>query len=157
MGAKRGNSGARNLRPPLPGQRGAGGSGAGRQKGTKNKLTRQRVEEEIRRVALMDVGDLFERTHGKRRTFTLREVASMPPDIRACIASVKVRTENLTAGDNKQDQTVEIRLWNKVQALELCAKHFGWIKDKDSASEWDVLDKMLDLFKEQHREDDGRR
>ena len=72
---------------------------------------------------------LFQRVHGTKRAFTLREIADMDPEVRACIASVKVKTENLTTGDNKQDQTVEIRLWNKVNALELCAKHFGWLTE----------------------------
>ena len=119
----------RHLRPPKKGERGAGGSNAGRRKGSKNKLTVERVENEIRRIALMNVADLFTKAHGARRVFTLREIADMPADIRACIASVKVRTENLTTGDRKQDETVEIRLWNKISALELCAKHFGWIAE----------------------------
>ena len=37
---------------------------------------------------------------------------------------------NLTSGDTAQDQTVEIKLWNKLDALGLCAKHFGWVTDK---------------------------
>ena len=55
---------------------------------------------------------------------------SRDADTRACIASVKVRTENLTSGDDAQDQTVEIKLWNKLDALALCAKHFGRVTDK---------------------------
>jgi|SRR5437773_611919 len=106
--------------------------GPGRPKGSKNKLTVERVEEEIRRIALMDPLALFGRVHGTRRRFTMREIADMDPEIRACIASVKVKTENLTAGDDRQDQTVEIKLWNKNQALELCAKHFKWIADKET-------------------------
>ena len=54
----------------------------------------------------------------------------MDAETRACIASLKVRTENLTFGDDAQDQTVEIKLWNKLDALALCAKHFGWVTDK---------------------------
>jgi hypothetical protein len=145
-----------NLRPPKPGERGAGGSNAGRRKGSKNKISRARIEEEIGRVALFDAGALFQRVPGER-AFQLREVADMPAEVRACIASVKVRTENLTTGDKKQDQTVEIRLWNKIPALEMCAKHFGFIKDKDTSAEVDVIDKLLDLWKEQHRTPDGRR
>lgn len=104
--------------------------GFGRTKGSKNKLTIARVEQEIRRLALMDPLDLFERTAKGRRTFTLREIAGMDADTRACISSIKVRTENLTAGDDSQDTTVEIKLWDKVRALEMCAKHFKWIEDK---------------------------
>jgi hypothetical protein len=109
--------------------------GPGRPKGSKDKLTAERVEEEIRRIATFDPVTLFERfrdptTEKIRRTFTLREIHAMDPDTRACIASVKVRTENLTSGDDAQDQTVEIKLWNKLDALALCAKHFGRVTDK---------------------------
>ena len=112
-----------------------GVAGPGRPKGSKNKLTVARVEEELRRIATFDPITLFERvrdpTTGKiRRCFTLREIHAMDPETRACIASVKVRTENLTSGDDAQDQTVEIKLWNKLDALALCAKHFGWVTDK---------------------------
>jgi hypothetical protein len=65
---------------------------------------------------------------GKKR-YTLRDLADMSEDMQRCIASVKVRTENITAGDDKQDETVEIRLWPKVQALELCARSLGMLKD----------------------------
>ena len=106
------------------------GPGPGRKKGSKNRLTIERVEQEIRRIALLNPKELFEGVHGNRRTFTLREIKRMSDDVAACIASVKVRTENLVAGDDKQDTTVEIRLWNKIDALTLCAKHFHWIEDK---------------------------
>ena len=107
--------------PPLP-----NGPGHGRTKGSKNKLTRERVEQELRVVALMNARALF--GTGKKR-YTLRDISEMSEDMQRCIASVKVRTENLSAGDDKQDQTVEIRLWPKVQALELCARSLGMLKD----------------------------
>jgi hypothetical protein len=104
--------------------------GPGRSKGSRNKLTVERVEQEIRRLALIDPIALFDRVAKGKRTFTLRQIVDMDADTRACISSVKVKTENLAAGDNKQDQTVEIKLWDKVKALEMCAKHFRWIEDK---------------------------
>lgn len=108
-------------RPPLP-----NGPGHGRPKGAKNKLTRERVEEELRIIGLMNAAKLF--GTGKKR-YTLREIAEMPEEMQRCIASVKVRTENLAAGDGEQDTTVEIKLWPKVQALELCARSLGMLKD----------------------------
>src|SRR5882762_2680032 len=111
-------------RPPLPKHP------PGRPKGSKNRLTIERVEQEIRRIALLNPKELFEGVHGNRRTFTLREIKRMSDDVAACIASVKVRTENLNSGDDKQDTTVEIRLWSKIDALTLCAKHFKWIDDR---------------------------
>lgn len=113
-------------RPPLP-------PGKGRPKGSKNKLTRERVEQELRVLALTNTAALsFERlkVDGKlRRVFSLKEVHAMPEEVQRCIASIKVRTENLTAGDGEQDTTVEIRWWDKVKALELCARSLGMLKD----------------------------
>ena len=104
-----------------------GEPGSGRPKGSKNKLTRERVEQELRVVAMTNAARLMF-GNGKRK-FTLREIAEMPEELQRCIASVKVKTENLTAGDDAQDTTVEIRLWPKVQALELCARSLGMLKD----------------------------
>lgn len=109
-------------------------AGPGRPKGSKNKITRERWEQEVRRIALIDIASVFERVKdpvtGKvRRYFTLREVHDMDADTRACIASIKVRTENLTAGDGKQDDVVELKFWDKLKALELGARANGWLKD----------------------------
>jgi hypothetical protein len=104
-------------------------AGPGRPKGSKDKLSRERVEKELRFLALSDPKLLFERVHGTRRSFTLREIHNMPDEIRRCISSVKVKTENLTTGDGAQDQTVEVKLWDKVRALELCAKALGMLKE----------------------------
>ena len=103
--------------------------GKGRPKGSKNKLTRERVEQELRYLALQDPIALFDRVAKGKRTFKLRELVDMPEEMRRCVASVKVRTENLTAGDGEQDTTVEVRLWDKTKALELCARSLGMLKD----------------------------
>lgn len=104
-------------------------AGPGRPKGSKNKITRERWEREVRFLAFSDVAQLFDRVAKGKRTFTLRDIQLMPEEIRRCIASVKVRTENLTAGDEAQDTTVEIKLWSKTDALQLGARANGWLKD----------------------------
>jgi len=104
-------------------------AGPGRPKGSKNKLTRERVEQELRYLAFSNIIQAFEGVHGNRRRFTLRELKAMPEEFQRAIASVKVRTENLTAGDGEQDTTVEIKLWSKDKALELCARSLGMLKD----------------------------
>ncbi len=128
-------------------------AGPGRAKGSKNKLTRARVEQELRVVAMTNAARLMFGT-GKKK-FTLREIAEMPEELQRCIASVKVKTENLTAGDDAQDTTVEIRLWPKVQALELCARSLGMLKDTvvhEIAPEQLAL---LDSWKARNRKKDG--
>ena len=87
------------------------------------KVTRARVETELRHIAFSDPKDLFVRMAAGSRKFTLQEICAMPENVRRAIASVKVRTENLSSGDGKQDTTVEIKFWDKVKALELIGKY----------------------------------
>lgn len=111
-------------RPPLP-----NGPGHGRTKGAKNKITRERWEQEVRCLALSNIVQAFTAVHGNKRSFTLKELRAMPEEMQRAISSVKVRTENLTPGDDAQDTTIEIRLWDKTKALELGARANGWLKD----------------------------
>lgn len=125
--------------------------GPGRPKGSKNHLSRERVELELRRLALSNIIDAFTAAHGNRRTFTLRELRQMPEDFQRCIASVKVRTENLTAGDDSQDTTVEIKLWDKTKALELCARALGMLRDKVEITAPEEMLSRLDRAKRRAR------
>jgi hypothetical protein len=107
--------------------------GKGRAKGAKNRVTAELVEQELARIAFFDPLELYkqiELTPGGAVVFTLRALHEMPRDVRACIASIKLRNENLTAGDGVRDQTVEIKFWDKIKALEICAKHLGYIDGK---------------------------
>lgn len=105
----------------------------------------------MRAVALSNIVAAFERVHGNRRAFTLRELREMPEEMQRAISSVKVRTENLDAGDDKQDTTIEIRLWDKVRALELGARANGWLKDKMEITAPEELLSRLDRAKARAR------
>jgi hypothetical protein len=87
-------------------------------------LTADRTIEEIRRVALSDIGFLYDE---QGRFKPLRDI---PPEHRACIASVKTTKQNLTSGDGKQEDVIEVKLWNKVGALDLAARHHGLLIEK---------------------------
>lgn len=104
-------------------------AGPGRPRGSRNKLTRERWEKEVRAIALSNIVQAFTSIHGPKRTFTLKELRAMPEEMQRAISSVKVRTENLTPGDNAQDTTIEIKLWDKTKALELGARANGWLRD----------------------------
>lgn len=112
-------------RPPLP-----NGPGHGRPKGSKNKMTRERWEREVSHLAFSNIVQAFTAVHGNKRSFTLKELRAMPEEMQRAIASVKVRTENLSSGDGETDTTIEIRLWEKTKALELGARANGWLRDK---------------------------
>jgi hypothetical protein len=118
-------------------------AGPGRPKGSKNRITREDWDQEVRYLAHSNLIDAFEAVHGNKRSFTLRELRAMPERIQKAIASVKVRTENLTPGDDAQDTTIEIKLWDKTRALELGARANGWLKDKlEVTTSEDVLSRL---------------
>jgi hypothetical protein len=143
---KGGNGGIRNLIPNRPGER-----RGGRQKGSKNKLTVERVEEEIRRIAFFDPARLFAKVgYGKAATYTLQEFAGLPPDVRAAIACFDVVIRNLPA-DGARATIVNVRWYNKVKALEMCARHLGWFNETVSSAELEALDKRLDAWREQNQ------
>lgn len=85
-------------------------------------LTAERVLEEIRRVALSDVGELFDDDGN------LLPIKSLPPEIRACIASVEVQTNADGA------QVTKVRLWNKGQQLDLAARHLELLVNRIEVS-----------------------
>lgn len=143
----RGNPNGNPNRPPLP-----NGPGHGRKKGSKGKITIERLEREYRAIAFSNLVQAFDNIHGNKRTFTLRELRDMPEEMQRCIASVKVRTENLTAGDDAQDTTIEIKLWDKMEALAQYAKHFGWATDR-LAITIDVTDRVARLEAARRRVD----
>lgn len=118
-------------------------AGPGRPKGSKNKLTRERVEQELRYLALSNIVGIFDRVAKGQRVFRLKEIHAMPEEMQRCIASIKVRTENLTPGDDAQDTTVEIKLWEKTKALELCARSLGMLKDVVQVEGLDVRKERL--------------
>jgi phage terminase small subunit len=87
-------------------------------------LTAIRTLEEIRRLGFSDIGALF--TDAGR----LKPLHELPPAARACIASIKTTKKNLTVGDGTQEDVVEVRLWDKLRALEMAAKHFALLTER---------------------------
>jgi hypothetical protein len=45
--------------------------------------------------------------------------------VRACIASVKTTKKNLTVGDGVQEDVIEVKLWDKVKALDQAGRYHG--------------------------------
>jgi hypothetical protein len=125
--------------------------GPGRPKGSKNKITRETWDAEVRYLAHSNIIDAFTAVHGNKRSFTLRELRAMPERMQRAISSVKVRTENLSAGDGVQDTTIEIKLWDKTRALELGARANGWLKDKVEITTNEQHLSMLDAWKSKNK------
>ena len=101
---------------------------------------------EIGRIAFGDIGQAF------TKTGQLKPVRELPNDIRAAVASVKTLKTNVVSGDGQQETTREIKLWDKVSALNTLAKHFGLVTDKVELSVAEPLLAKLDRIKARNRE-----
>lgn len=87
-------------------------------------INADRVLREIARIAFVNAADVI-----NFDSATIAEGAS--EDDTAAIASVKVKT--IPTGDGEGVER-EIRLCDKLKALELCGKHLGMFKDNPEAN-----------------------
>ena len=108
-------------------------------------ITAERTMREIARVGFSDYRQLFDKD-GK-----LRPITELSPDIRAAVASAKLTKKNLTAGDGVQEDVVEVKLWDKVRALELLAKHFALTQEVVHVVDDVAMLDRLDKVKERNR------
>ncbi len=111
-------------------------------------ITAERTMREIGRVGFSDIGQLFD-AQG-----TLRQMKALPASVRASVASVKTLKTNLVSGDGAQETTREVKLWDKMSALNTLAKHFGLVTDKYEVTlsgNLELVAAALDRMKEQNR------
>lgn len=121
-----------------------------------SELTAARVLEEVRRLALGDIGELFD-DNGK-----LRNIKDLPPEVRAMIASVEVvkRSELKVHDDGEGETSVseveyihKVKLWDKGAQLANALKHFGLLVTKH---EHEVGPKLEALIAESMKKPDER-
>lgn len=90
----------------------------------KAELTAERILEEIRRIALYD----------PRKTFddagNLKPIKEWGDDEAASVAGYEVVKRNMTAGDGVTDTVARVRHADKLKALDLAARHFGLLVEK---------------------------
>ena len=86
--------------------------------------------EELRRVAFSDLGECFDE-QGRLQAAS----HTLPPEVRSFLSSVKVVRKNLVVGDGSQEWVCEIKLWDKLRALEILAKHFALLVDRVQVEE----------------------
>ncbi len=83
-------------------------------------VNQDRVVRELAKIAFVNAADVID-----DRDATVKPTAT--DDDRACIQSVKVK---IMDGDKGSVEEREIKLADKVRALELLGKHLGMFKDK---------------------------
>jgi len=101
---------------------------------SKLEVTREAVIQELARVGLVDIRNIF---NGSR----LRSIDTLDDDTAAAVSSVEVVTNTHRDGeDTYVDYTHKIKLHNKVQALKELGQHFNIYEDhqKSGAGEMHV-------------------
>lgn len=86
-------------------------------------ITANRVIEELARIAFSDIRNVLTVDNA------LADVKQLDDDISSAIASIKV-TEDKSMGE-VIGETKEVKLWDKLRALDALGKHFG-IYEKDN-------------------------
>lgn len=99
----------------------------------RTKLTADRVIRELSVVGFSDPANYF---FFERDGVAFRPNKDIPPEARRAIASIKVRQENAT--DSRPGaHVVEIKLWNKVDALKQLLEHVRTTSVVDDSDEPD--------------------
>lgn len=83
-----------------------------------------RILEEMRRLALSDLRQLFDASGN------LRPIHELPDDVASTLSSVEVVKKNLAAGDGQTDTVHKLKTWDKPKALEMLAKHLGLLIER---------------------------
>lgn len=116
-------TGSQLLRNPKVGE---AVNAASQKRAQRVEVTADEVLRELKRVALTDIRQAY--TAGGR----LKPISEMPEDIARAIAGVE--TEELFEGHGEEREqvgdTVKVKFWPKVQALELLGKHLKLFTDK---------------------------
>lgn len=99
-------------------------------------INQDRILMELARIGLINPGKLIDFDEA-----TVRDDAS--EDDLAAIASVKVKTIPTEGGGNITER--EVRMHDKIKALELCGKHLGMFKD-NLKLEVETSDKLSDIM-----------
>ena len=112
-------------------------------------LSAARVLEEIRRVSFANMKDFWTGTGKNRR---LKPIEELTEEQSACLASLEVIIKNAEAGDGKTDKVHKLKLWDKVRALEMLAKHFKLLTEMVQVEDLDARFARLDAGRKRNAE-----
>jgi len=105
-------------------------------------LSATRVLEEMRRVALSNVQDIFDEKGN------LKPIHEMTREQAACIAGFEVIKKNAEAGDGHIDVIHKVKVWDKPRVLEMLGKHFALLIERvEVKTTDDVIQKLASARK----------
>ena len=89
-----------------------------------NLIDKDRALRELARLAYADIGEFYDE-RGR-----LRPLSTWTPAMRATIASLKTTVYNRDGSDGRQEQALELKVWDKTRNLENLLRHLGLLTDK---------------------------
>lgn len=98
-------------------------------------VTADRVLEELAAVAFLDQREFFDDDGN------LKPIKEWTKAMGVAVGGFEVIIKNAVAGDGKMDRIHKYRMWDKVKALELLAKHVGVAKERI------VIERRVDVSK----------
>lgn len=110
-------------------------------------LTAQRVLDELAVHSFANVQDLFDEETGN-----LKPIHRLTRAQAALISSFEVIKKNAEAGDGKIDVIHKVRVWDKIKALEMLAKHFALLTEKYEVTGLESLLNRLDAGRARNAE-----
>jgi phage terminase small subunit len=94
-----------------------------------NSLSAKRVLEELRRIAFVDVRELYD-DEGR-----LKPIKDWSSEHGAAVQQLDVVSNgNADKGDGKRDRVLKVRTWDKTKALEMLAKHYALTVERTEIS-----------------------
>jgi phage terminase small subunit len=85
----------------------------------------------LMQIGYSNIADLFRAgavVRNGRYFISMKSFMALPPSVQQTVASIRIAKRDAGAGDGVQE-IVEVKLWDKLRALELLAKHKGLTKD----------------------------
>jgi len=82
-----------------------------------------RALREAARLAYSDIRQIFDEQGN------IRPVSEWPDDLAAAIGGIEVVKRNVYSGDDKIDDVIKVKVWDKPKALEMLFKHLGLLKE----------------------------
>ena len=94
------------------------------------RITQKKVLEEYAKIAFSDIRQLFD---GNNR---LLEIKDIPDGIASCLSSVEVDEifGQSMEGKVQIGETKKVKVWNKINALDSLARHFGMFEKDNEQS-----------------------
>lgn len=103
-------------------------------------ITAQKVVKAFAEIGFCDPAEVIDETNGQ-----IKDIHTIPANIRRAISSIEVTEEFSGKGENKEfiGFTKKIRFWDKNKALESLAKHLGLFAEDNGQKRPEIVPSIV--------------